>query len=71
MTKEEKKELKKKLPPKWSIILAERTSFSISYVLRVMSGRASLVKIEEAALQLAQEYKERLQTVEELKSKIL
>jgi hypothetical protein len=71
MTKEEKVQLKKKLPAKWSAKIAESTGWSKSYVRRVMCGMASHVEIEREALILAQRYKEELEANDQLKTTIL
>lgn len=71
MTRNEKLELKKKLPSKWSSTLAERTSFSRSYVLRVMKGELNCFDIEKEALKLAEEYQKEQNICEEIKKSIL
>ena len=71
MTKEEKIELKKKLPTKWVADLIISTGFSEVYIRKVMSGRASHVMIEKKALELALKYQEEINEVEHLKNTIL
>jgi hypothetical protein len=71
MTKEEKVQLKKKLPAKWSVTIAESAGWSPSYVRRVMCGMASHVGIEREALLLAKQYKEELEANDQLKENLL
>lgn len=71
MTKDEKLLLRQKLPMKWSKIVAERTNVSVSYVRRIMEGRAEHVAIEKAVLELAIEYQSQLNEVEQLKNTVL
>ena len=71
MTKDEKNELKKKLPTKWVTDLAVSTGFSKVYIRKVMSGRVSHVKIEKQALELALKYQKEVNEVEHLKDSIL
>ncbi|MDR3141245.1 MAG: hypothetical protein LBU37_05925 [Tannerellaceae bacterium] len=71
MTKEEKIQLKKKLPPKWSVTIAESTGWSQAYVRRVMYGMASHIGIEKAALLLAQQHQKELMANELLKKQVL
>lgn len=71
LTKEEKKKLKEKLPPKWGKKIASSTGFSSAYVLKVMSGSASHVLIEKKALEIASEYQLELAQNETLKNKLL
>lgn len=71
MTKDEKKELKKKLPTKWVTDLASSTCFSKAYVMRVMSGKATHVGIEKQALKLALKHQKEINDVERLKNTVL
>ena len=71
MTKDEKNELKKKLPTKWVTDLAISTGFSKAYVMRVMSGKATHVGIEKQALKLALKHRREINDVERLKNTVL
>jgi hypothetical protein len=71
MTREEKKELKKKLPPKWSDSLSKKTGFSKIYIQQVMCGMTEHIRIEEAALELATEHQRRLRRIDKLKQTLL
>lgn len=71
MTKDEKSELKKKLPTKWVTDLAASTGYSKVYIQKVMSGRASHMKIEKQALELALKYQKEINEVEHLKDSLL
>ena len=71
MTKDEKNELKKKLPTKWVTDLAISTGFSKAYVMRVMSGKATHVGIGKQALKLGLKYQREINDVERLKNTVL
>ena len=71
MTKEEKKDLKKKLPFGWAKIIAKETNFSPAYARRVMDGLADKYEIELAVLNLAKDHESKLKKLEQLKNNVL
>lgn len=66
MTEKSLARLRKKLPKKWSTILETRTGYDKSTIERQMFGKRKTInyKILKAAIQLAQEEKENLQSLE-------
>ena len=71
MTKEEKLKLREVLPKGWAVELVRRTGFSVQYIRAVMIEGRNQIEIEEAAITLAREYKERLEQQKRLITNIL
>jgi transposase-like protein len=71
MTKEEKQELKKNLPRNWVIQLSERTGYSKAWIGKMLSEDQTHIEIEEAALTLAHEHKDRLLNLERSKAGLI
>jgi hypothetical protein len=73
MTREEKKQIKQKLPWGWIKIISQKTGFSESYIQKIMNENRKLTNhlIEKKILELAIEHQKKIKDINNLKKSLL
>lgn len=60
MTRQDLNKLKKLLPKKYSLTIAEKCNVSESYVRKVLSGNADRLDVIDQAIELAKDHQDKM-----------